>query len=631
MRDHSGLSGSRSIWAIGLLVALLSWPLGIGTPAAGLDSSWLAGLYMAAHDGKAFGSEIVFTYGPLGFLSWPQLWFGWLAVLAYLYASVLYLAFVLTLTWALRQSIGLPGAALVTFAYLVTLPDFGFEIPAVDPPMLLAVGWSFAALRADRSPAAVRLLAVGGGAICAIALLVKLSIGPPTVVICVLGLLGARARRRDWSLFGVSAVGGLIALWLLARQPLGGLWDYAHHSVEIVSGYSEAMGLNVAPAWQGAVLLAFAVILVASVTLAQYRDLRARLCATALVAVAAFVTFKYGITQFHTAPVSVALATLMAIFLMAPWPRNRAALFLTATAILGAVAVHVYPTDPRLDPLENLRRFKASAELAARPGLRERRSDEARLAMQSSFAVDPGILEAIEGRSVTIDPWEISVAWAYGLDWSPLPVFQNYAAYTSELDRLNAAEVEDPRGPEVILRHDPGGTQPLGGRRSFRDRLPAWDPPAQNLATVCNFEPTVTAGAWQVLSRVPNRCGQPTLIGSRSAEPGQTIAVPRAGRNELVVLRLEGAEVDGLDRLRTTLWRAPPRFATLNDDLVTYQLVPGTSGDGLVVSRDPALDGKGGFAQLPAVENMRVTGVDNPLRFDFYRVRVVARPSRGTT
>ena len=94
IRDHLAV-GNRSIWATGLLVTLLSWPVGIGTPAAGLDSSWLAGLYLAAHDGKAFGSEIVFTYGPLGFLSWPQLWFGWLAVLAYIYVSVVYLAFVL--------------------------------------------------------------------------------------------------------------------------------------------------------------------------------------------------------------------------------------------------------------------------------------------------------------------------------------------------------------------------------------------------------------------------------------------------------------------------------------------------------------------------------------------------------
>ena len=205
-------------------------------------------------------------------------------------------------------------------------------------------------------------------------------------------------------------MGGLIFLWLLTRQPLGSLWDYAHNGVEIVSGYSEAMGLNAAPAWQGAVLLAFAVILVASVSLAQYRDLRARLCATALVAVAAFVTFKYGFTQFHNGPVSVALATLMAIFLMAPWPRRRAALFLTAAAILGAVALHVYPSAPRLDALENLKRFKASAELVARPGLREQRSDEARLAMQCSFAIDPGswpdqdVRSRILGKSASPGP-----------------------------------------------------------------------------------------------------------------------------------------------------------------------------------------------------------------------------------
>ena len=90
-------------------------------------------------------------------------------------------------------------------------------------PLLLAVGWSFAATRSDRRPAAVTLLVVGGGLLCAIEPLVKLSVGPPTVFICLLGLIGARANRRQWGGFGSIAIGVFFAAWFLTGQ---GLVDY---------------------------------------------------------------------------------------------------------------------------------------------------------------------------------------------------------------------------------------------------------------------------------------------------------------------------------------------------------------------------------------------------------------------
>jgi hypothetical protein len=622
VRGHLS-KGSRPTWLTGLLVALLAWPLGLVAFAPGLDYSWMSGLFMGAHHGRLFGSELVFTYGPLGFLAWPELWYSWLAVLAYAYSAAIYVAFCLTMVWMLKRSVGLFAAAVVTFLFLVTVPDLE------ELPLLLAVAWALAALRSDRPAAGLTLLVVGGGLLSAIEPLVKLSVGPPTVLVVILGLAGARAGRRQWSLYAAIAIAGFFLLWFLSGQGLGNLGDYFGNGKQIISGYSEAMGIDAAPAWQAVLLVAFALGLVALAGRADLRDRRARWFATALTAVAAYVIFKYGITRFHPSPVSLALSALLGIFLLIPWPRQRAAVFLTASVVLGALAFHTYPAPARLDVVANLTRFKESAELVARPGLRQGRIDQARAAMQASFALDPKILAAVEGKRVAIDPWEISVAWAYELDWSPLPSLQNYVAYTSQLDRLNAAAVEDPEGPQVILRNNPGGLLPLGGARSFEGRQPAWDPPEQGFATVCNFAPTVTAGTWQVLSRIPDRCGEQRPAGQISAQPGETVDVPQAGHDELVLLRLGGVAIEGLrEKLLTQLWRPSERFAVLNDGLVSYRLVPDTAEDGLIVSRDPALDGSEGFEQLPEIENMKVEGVDRTLEFDFYRVKVRPRAGR---
>lgn len=273
--------GSRPIWATSLLLILLTWPLHLGDPAPGLDGSWMSGLYMAVNDGKHFGSEIVFTYGPLGFLAWPQLWFSWLAVLAYVYSAAIYVAFVATLAWMLNRSLGLLGAALVGFLFLVTIPFLE------QLPLLLAVGWSFAALRANRPAAAVTLLVVGAGLLCAIEPLVKLSVGPPVVLVCLLGLAGARANRRQWSAFVAIALGTFLCAWLLSGQALANLWDYLVNGASVITGYNEAMGFDDAPTWEAVAEAAFALGLVAVVTRADFRDSRARWFATALTAVAA--------------------------------------------------------------------------------------------------------------------------------------------------------------------------------------------------------------------------------------------------------------------------------------------------------------------------------------------------------
>ncbi|HEV7615627.1 MAG TPA: hypothetical protein VGO36_05305 [Solirubrobacterales bacterium] len=614
--------GNVPVWASGLLVALLTWQTSFIVPAPGLDLSWMGGLYMAVRDGKQFGDEIVFTYGPLGFLVWPGLWFSWLGAIAFAFSATIYILFAVAFVGSLRRGFGLAAAGLIAFLYLVTVPD------AEQLPLVLAVALCFLALREERSARAVTLLAAGGGLLSAIEILVKLSVGPMILVVCLLGMVGARAERRQWALFAASSLGGLIVLWLVTGQALGNLWDYAVNGAQVASGYNEAMGIGGAERWEGVVLILAAVGIVVAAACARFRDARARVCAALLTAAAAFASFKYGIVRFEPYHLSLGLSAMLGIWFLMPWPRRRAAALLVAGAVIGAVAIHTYPTEPRLDVVANLKTARDAAELLVRPGLRQGRVNEARANLRTAYALDPAILAALGNRRVSIDPWEIGAAWAYDLNWSPLPVFQNYTAYTHDLDRLNAAAVEDPDGPQAILRANPGGVLPLGGARSIEGRLPAWDPPEQNFATVCNFAPAASSPTWQVLLRRRERCGPERPISQLSAAAGEDVAVPRARRGELVLLRLHGVEVEGLERVSSTLWRPRVRTAVLDDGLVTYRLVPGTSGDGLVVARDPRLDGVGPFVQLPNIKTMRIEGVAGPFEFDFYRVRVRPLPHR---
>lgn len=607
VHDHLFV-GKRRVWITGVIVALLTWQVSIALPAAGLDESWKAGLYMALDHGKDFGSEIVFTYGPLGFLAWPGLWVASLGILAFFFSSAIFIGFSVALVGALERSTNLVAAAVVSFLFFATLPDLE------QVPLMLAVGLCFFALRADPPAWGVGLLAVAGGALSAVECMIKLSTGPEIFVICLLGMLGARAGRRYWTRFMACSIGGALLLWLLAGQPLGSLGDYIANGAQIVSGYNEAMSLGGAPRWGVVALIVSTVSLIGMTALAPFKDRRARWFAVATVAVAALATYKYGIVRFEVGHLGLALFALLGIWLQLPWQKTLARPFLVSTIMVGIVFAHAYPAPARIDVVGNLESLRKSAELVVRPGERKLRTEEGRAALRAAYDVDPSILAAMQGRTVSIEPWESAVAWAYELDWFPAPVFQNYAAYTPKLDKLNADTLRDPDGPEVILRPNPG--------------YPAWEPPEQAVAAVCNFVTARLASPWQLLERVPNRCQAPEPISNIKGRAGEEIPVPQARRDQLVILKIMGAGIEGLERLKSLIWKPPIRAVAVNGGPVTGHLAPGTLGDGMIVSRAPSLDGPPGFEQLPQLSQIRIEGVNRPLEFKFYRIDVSPRAER---
>jgi hypothetical protein len=594
--------GRRGIWITGVLVALLTWQVNIALPGTGLDESWKAGIYMAIQHGMDFGNEIVFTYGPLGFLAYPGLWVGSLGVLAFLFSSVIFIAFGVTLVAALERSTNLLVAAIVSFLFFATLP-------ALDQvPLMLALGFCFFALRADPPEWGIGLLAIGGGLLSAIECMIKLSVGPEIFVVCLLAMVGARAGRKHWAMYLACTVGGIVVLWLAAGQPLGSLADYVTNGTQIVSGYNEAMSIEGAPKWGAVALIVGALGLIAMTALAPFKDERARWFAVAAVAIAALATYKYGIVRFEIGHLALALSALLGIWLQLPWPKTKATPFIAATVVIGIVFTHAYPWAARPDLIGNLKTLRSNAELVVDSGKRHQKIDESRAALQASYNVDPAILAAMKGRTVAFEPWEAAMAWAYDLDWKPAPVFQNYVAYTSKLDHLNADAMRDPDGPEMILRPNPGYS--------------VWEAPAQAVAAFCNFASAQIASPWQLLERVPERCAEPELIRTVKGEPGEEIPVPQAGKNQLVILKIEGAAIEGVERLKALAWKPPIRTVGVDGGPAVGRLTPDTIGDGMAVSVDPTLDGPPGSEFLPLVHQIRLEGVSRPLEYRFYRIDV---------
>jgi hypothetical protein len=611
------------VWAGGLVAALLGWRVGMNPPGAGLDPSWNAGLAMAVDQGLRFGKQIVFSYGPLGFLNSQLVWFSGLAVLSFLYNAAVYVLFCVGLVWALRRRLPLLLCVVIAFVLVAVMPLLEMALLGAVFACLWLLG------EEERSPRALNGFVLAAAAFAAPAALIKLSTGPLVAVVFFLALLGARAGLRRVLAYVGLLVALLLVLWLASGQSLGGIPAFLQHTAQVSSGYSAAMlrQSTVAP-WKvtAATIAATGVslALVGAAWFAGYRDRRGRWAGVAIVALTTFAVYKEGVVRTDAGHLTLYFANACVLWLAVGLGGRLWRPFLALAVVVGLMTIPVRPPGlgTELDLVANVRYAADQVRTLVDPGRRESISEAGREGMVALYALEPGALAALRGHTVAVEPWEIGAAWAYRLDWQPLPVFQNYTAYTAQLDRLNAEAIESPDGPERLLRENQQLVLPEFPTADLDGRFPAWDPPEQARAVLCNFAPLDTDERWQVLGRTADRCGTPHEVGSVEAGEGEEVTVPAPGPGEAVFVRIGGAGVGGLEKLQTLLFHARVRHLVVNGGEATYRLVPETAGDGLLLRGGTGLAEPGPFSPFPEARTIRVEGARGDLSFDFYAMKV---------
>lgn len=593
------MTGGPAVAGVAIISALatvLSWRWLAWRPVMAGLNSWQAGITLGFVDHVQWGPQLVFTFGPYGFLE---------DILPYAHlTAALGLVYALAVTWglaalmvsALRRSWGLLAAgvaawvALAIAANLVEAPELGTAT---------ALGLALASLRAA-GRGRLALLAVLG-AFAGLAMLVEIDVGLVATLVAVLAVAGRSERRRGLASAGVPYLGALLIAQVAAGQSLANFPSYLRGSLSVLFGYAPAMGLSSnrgAENW-------FAVVDVALLLVVYALALRGCSRVEKVVTFAALAgwgweAFKEGFVRHDKHDLIFFSLVLVALCLARV--SRRALLQAAAIAVAAVVACIANGAPPRSmgSPLEDATALAREVGDVALPGRWAPVERTARAQVRATGdALPAGLLAELEGHTFAAAPLEDALSFAYpGLRWRPEPVVQGYSAYTTYLDQLDARFLASPRAPDIVL-YRPG---PIDGRN------PAWDPPATVEAMYCYYVPVAGAApaddaGWLVLTRVADRCGAPRLIGRARAHFGQVVPVP-AAPGQMVVATFSltsplSADVEGAV--------LKPPIVGLTAGTAEYRFITGTAADSHVLFAPASLRYPAGFAPDP-IHQLELSG-----------------------
>ncbi len=563
--------------ALWLVVAGFSppgYPIGIG-----LDPSFLYGINAVRSHGLQFGSDVVYTYGPLGYLAHPLPVGANLASALAIHAAIAAGWFVFLAHVALTR-LSLPRLLLIALLLAVTplWPD-GKVLLFITALCGLGLSPEMSARRSAVLAGTASFLACG-------MVFAKFSSGAGGVGV-VAAMLAVQAWTRDRrfaSTLAAAAAGGaaaVLAVMLTQFHDLAALARWVQGSLEVARGYSSAMSL-VGPAQQlwlaGACVCAYAVMLAMN-RWSPPDSRQAWICLPAMYVFfrGGFVRQDIHVMNFFGPFVALTCALLLVY-------RSRTAFRRAAVVgVLGAIACAVVAAKLAAPDRPGLIGVKAVWQAATLGTTRAALwNASVRDLAPDRLSDDYASRVRSRGWSVDVIPWETSVIAANGFRWRPAPVFQHFSLCTAWLDELGAEHYRSGRSADLILVH-------FG---SINRRHMLWDSPATWRSIVANY------------SVAPEQPGGGIFLALRRNDgPGRNPALEARGEDEVIfgawreVPVSEGMlfaeiplELSLRGRAAAALFRVPPVLVDTvlsNGKRRTWRLTPGTAENGILMSSLP--------------------------------------------
>lgn len=427
------------------------------------DNPWKVGLTLVRTAGRHFGTDFIFTYGPLGVLgSRIQLPSEYLPVLA---MDIFLLTHLICIFVALFDTrISLASTATVLLALCAT----SGQLLAEEQSMTLIVLNLFSVALFLQTRHRGQLFLAGVSSI--VALFTKVSAGFVTcglfVAVLIIDAVTTRNFLRGFARGCLYGGGVLFGSWLLNVD----LWPYLVAALPIITGYDEAMmrplpSAGLLPIIIGAYLFAYVLtIITISVTPGQKRKLLPYL---ALSLIFSFVLFKQSFTRadswhmralFQFAPLSLGIFLIP----LQPTRRGRLGIPVAGLAITSILMSPLWPPAKRYSAAMNLPPiFGYLSSITEYPKASE-------CVFLPATPLSEEILATIGSSSVDSIPHDVAPLFNAKMRYHSRPILMGYSTYDKFLDGLNANFFRSsPAAPEFILL----SPEAIDSRHPFADEL----------------------------------------------------------------------------------------------------------------------------------------------------------------
>ncbi|HEY4248783.1 MAG TPA: hypothetical protein VGM64_18315 [Lacunisphaera sp.] len=421
-------------------------------PTEGLDPSWRMALSYFFEHGMQFGRDVIFNYGPLGFVMgktfsgvhfWPLL-VGQL-ILAVISGVVI-----------LRQGLLLKGilSRLVFFLFFFLFASLYED--AMHMLVLALLG--FELIRGGTEPwrnrTAVILLIIAGYAQIKFT---DLLFGAFAVFLA-FGYSWLRGRKKEAAALALIYVAAYLGGWLLLGQNLANLPDFFAGSQQISEGWLWSMAIPApwAALWKGIVVL-LVVAAYAVVHLFLNPDKPRAWANSLLLGAFIYLNWKHGFVRADGHMIGFFFCALLPLVsyptLLDDPDRFRLAHFrvFAVTTALAVIAL-----ESALDGTVRLSMGWMEGKIWDNV-VKVIRWQETRQVYREQLSVARAGADLGESRKIVGDSTldvlgcEQSVAIFNKFNYHPRPVIQGYSAFTPMLAHLNAHYLASPQAPDYIL------------------------------------------------------------------------------------------------------------------------------------------------------------------------------------
>lgn len=570
------------IWWLGQILLVVSLWLSLiklpGPPLVSLDASWQMVIGYGASQGLQHGVDIVFTYGPLGYL---------------LTSTYMGAHFSYYLCW---QIIG-------NFLIALALYRFGRELFGWRRALYYGYLFLYGSIYADamqmnfiaifslllmRSAYRTKTWLCAVGMAYAIFSLMKFT----NLLLCLFSLalllgyyLLIRARREAVWLAGSFCL-AFVGFWLLHHQHLTALPDFFYHGLQVSLGYVEAMAVYETPLMRAlGVTALISIIAYAGLYIIGQRDRVAALVTALLLGAVIFMNWKHG---FVRADGHVIAHFVMCLLVVCAYPaltddrgtfRNGKGVFLTLAGLcsLTGIGLVSLPAVTQAPGGWNERLHQTVSALLDPSAYQ--RSLDAKL-QQLATQVDQPNLRNFIGQA-TVD--HLGGDQAYTLlnrfNYTPRPAIQGYTAYTEVLNRLDESFYRSERGPAFVIQRF----------RSIDERFPTLDDSLTLRLLLQNYDYVMEEGGLLLWERpeklnLPDPSTEQVLL-SRTLKFGEKLALPDTGSQPIwAVIKVQP---NLMGSLRKFFYKAPLVYITTTDQDGSshrFQLIRAIAATGFILN-----------------------------------------------